>query len=65
MQPVRQVIRDAPEFVAIPADLRHKVIGDFLPLDDSEPDTVVQPPHYQRAKVDTIVMPSREERNAR
>lgn len=66
MQPVRQVIQDAPEFVAIPPELRHKLIELIIwPLDDSEPDTVVQPSHYRRAKVDTIVMPSREERNAR
>ena len=66
MQPIRQVIHDAPEIVAIPPELRHKLIELIIwPLDDSETDTVVQPSHYRRAKVDTIVMPSREERNAR
>ncbi|MFM8333141.1 MAG: DUF2442 domain-containing protein [Candidatus Methylumidiphilus sp.] len=66
MQPIRQVIHDAPEFVAIPADLRHKPIELIIwPLDDGEPDAVLQPPRYRRAKVDQIIMPSREERNAR
>lgn len=66
MKPLRRVIPQAPESVAIPQNLRGKPIELIIwPLNDEEPDIVIQPPRYQRAKVDHIVMPSREERNAR
>ena len=66
MQPIRKVIHDAPEFIAIPADLRHKTVELIIwPLDDDEPETGLSTPHYHRAKVDNIVVLSREERNAR
>lgn len=66
MQPIRQVIHNAPEYVPIPTDLRHKTIELIIwPLGDDEPDTSLQPPRYRRAKVDKIDLPSREERNAR
>lgn len=64
MQPIRQVIHDAPESVTIPTDLQHKSIELIIwPLGDDEPDIVLQPPRYRRATVDKIIMPSREERN--
>ena len=64
MQPIRQVIDDAPDQVAIPPELRHRRIELIIwPLDDAEPRS--RRPGYLRAKVDKIEIPSREERNAR
>lgn len=66
MQPIRQVIDDAPEFFPIPKELLHRKVEIILwPLDDvtNEAESVLE--NYERSKVDTIVIPSREERNAR
>ncbi len=64
MQPIRQIIEDAPQSVQIPPELRHRRIELIIwPLDSDE--VVAVPPEYERAGVDKIVIPDREERNAR
>ena len=64
MQPIRQIIDDAPHSVQIPADLQHRRIELIIwPLDPAG--GVAAPPEYERARVDRIVIPDREERNAR
>ncbi len=64
MQPIRQIIDDAPHSVLIPAELRHRRIELIIwPLDLAEVEAA--PPEYERARVDKIVIPDREERNAR
>lgn len=65
MHPIRQVLDDAPDAIPVPAELRHRRIEIILwPLDEAP---TVEPPavEYERGKVEKIVIPSRDERNAR
>jgi hypothetical protein len=65
MQPIRQIVDDAPDSIAIPEELRHRRIElIFRPLDDN-PTPHQTSPRFKIADVDTIDIPSREERNAR
>ncbi len=64
IQPIRQIIEDAPQSVQIPPELRHRRIELIIwPLDAAE--VVDAPSEYERARVDKIVIPDRDERNAR
>lgn len=64
MQPIRRIIDDAPEAVRIPPHLHHRRIEVIIwPLDADE--AAAEAPDYERARVDSITIPSREERNAR
>jgi len=66
MQTVRQVILDAPEFVAIPLEFQHHAIElTIKPLVDASDLSADEEPVFLIADVDHIEMPSREERNAR
>lgn len=66
MPPIRQVYQEAPDAIPIPADLRHCPVEIIIwPLSTEEFATAVPPPTYLRADVDQIVIPPREERNAR
>jgi hypothetical protein len=66
MQPIRQIIEDAPESVRIPAELRHRRIELIIhALDDDAGTQHRQGPQFRIAQVDRIDIPSREERNAR
>ncbi len=67
MQPIRQLLDDAPDFFPIPQELRHHRVEIILwPLDEqqAQTDTPVKP-RFSIADVATIDIPSREERNAR
>lgn len=67
MQPIRQVINDAPDFFPIPPELRHRKVEIILwPLDEGmgPPDLQVKPP-FRIAQVEEIDIPSREQRNER
>jgi hypothetical protein len=64
MQPIRQIIEDAPATLQLPAELRHRRIELIIwPLDAGE--VCDRQPDYERARVDRILIPSREERNVR
>jgi hypothetical protein len=66
MQPIRKIIEDAPDSIPVPSDLRHRRIELILwPLDEAPPAMGDVPGDYERTLVDKIVIPSREERNAR
>jgi hypothetical protein len=66
MNPIRQVIEDAPEFFPIPQELRHRKVEIILwPLDEKVSQTASPSSDYERTQVDRIEIPSREERNAR
>lgn len=65
MQPIRQVLEDAPDSIPIPVELRHRRIELIIwPLGEEEKETKPAP-DFKIAKVDRIDIPSREERNAR
>lgn len=67
MQPIRQVFDDAPDFFPVPLELRHRKVEIILwPLDDGAPEQPVrEKPKFNIADVESIEIPSREERNAR
>lgn len=67
MQPIRQVFDDAPDFFPVPIELRHRKVEIIVwPLDDSTPELPVRvKPKFNIADVESIEIPSREERNAR
>jgi hypothetical protein len=71
MQPIRQVIEDAPDMIPIPLELRHKRLElIFWPLEDASApqraDRVSFPPlEFKTMRVDQVIMPSREERYER
>ena len=66
MQPIRQVIPNAPEFISVPPEFRHHSIELIIwPLEEVPAATEPVEPVFLIAEVDRIVMPSREERNAR
>lgn len=71
MQPIRQVIEDAPDMIAIPPELRHKRLElIFWPLEDAgtpqRADRVASPHlEFKTMRVDQVIMPSREERYER
>ena len=67
MQPIRQVLDDAPAFFPVPDELRHRRVEIILwPLDDVLPKQPIQEkPKFNIADVECIEIPSREERNAR
>jgi hypothetical protein len=66
MQPIRQIVHDAPQFIAVPPEFRHRLIELIIwPLEEATPVTEPGEPQFLIAEVDRIVIPSREERNAR
>ena len=66
MRPLRRVFQEAPDTIPVPVDLRHRPVEIIIwPLSTDEAATAMLPPAYLRADVDQIVIPSREERNAR
>ena len=66
MQPIRQIVHDAPEFIAVPPEFRHRLIELIIwPLEEAMSVTEPGEPQFLIAEVDRIVIPSREERNAR
>ncbi len=66
MQPIRQIYQEAPDVIPVPADLRHRPVEIIIwPLLPEESVATAPPPAYLRANVARIVIPSREERNAR
>ncbi len=65
MQPIRQILEDAPDTIAVPEEYRHRRIELIIwPLGD-EPKKIKTAPEFAIAKVDRINIPSRQERNAR
>ncbi|MCF7977396.1 MAG: hypothetical protein K9L82_05170 [Chromatiaceae bacterium] len=69
MQPIRQIIDEAPDFIPVPETLRHRRVEIILwPLDPS-----FDPPEannetltdYERVKVDKIDIPPRDDRHVR
>jgi hypothetical protein len=65
MQPIRQILEDAPATIPVPLELRHCRIEYILwPLDEPEEPTR-EPPRFNIADVDTIEIPPREARNER
>ncbi len=66
MQPLRQILDNAPASVAIPDEFQHRRIELTIRVLDEEPQTRPRRrPHFQVANVERIEIPSREERNAR
>jgi hypothetical protein len=66
MQPIRQIVDDAPDSIPVPEELRHRRIElIFWPLDEDEKRKQPAPPRFNVAQVDSVDIPSREERNAR
>jgi hypothetical protein len=70
MQPLRKVINDAPEMIAIPEELRHKRIEMILwPLEeDSEIETLSSVGRgwsFRTMNVQDVIMPARDERYER
>lgn len=66
MQPIRQVIHDAPEFIPVPPEFQHRSLELILwPLEETVESAKPGEPRFLIAEVDRIVIPSREERNAR
>ena len=65
MQPIRQIVENAPDSIPIPKVLRRRRIELIIwPLDDS-PEGEPGQPCFNIADVDRIDIPLREERNAR
>jgi hypothetical protein len=63
MQPLRQVIRDAPEFIPVPPEFQHHPIELIIwPLEETMPITEPSEPQFLIAEVERIIIPSREER---
>lgn len=66
MQPIRQIVDDAPASISIPEELRHRRIELIIwPLDEEPRNTEITRPRFNVAQVDRIDIPSREERNVR
>ena len=66
MQPIRQIYDDAPDMIPVPPELRHRRVELILwPLDDETVAARTAFIGYERTSVEKIVIPSREERNAR
>ncbi len=67
MQPIRQVIDDAPDFFPVPIELRHRRVEIILwPLDEVLPEQPIrEKPKFNIVDVESIEIASREERNAR
>ena len=66
MQPIRQILEDAPEFIPVPEALRHRRVEIILwPHDPASTMTDERLTDYERVKVDRIEIPSRDERHAR
>lgn len=59
MQPIRQIIEDAPHSVQIPVELRHRRIELIIwPLDTGE--VVAAQPDHEPAKADAILIPGQD-----
>ena len=66
MQPIRQIIEDAPDFIPVPETLRHRRVEVILwPLDSPPGATDETLTEYERVKVGKIEIPPREERHVR
>ncbi|MEI7868491.1 MAG: hypothetical protein WCI11_11415 [Candidatus Methylumidiphilus sp.] len=66
MQPIRQIIQDAPDYIPVPLEFRHRPIEFILwPLEETSPTIETGEPQFLIADVEDIIMPSRDERNAR
>lgn len=67
MQPIRQIYEEAPDAIPVPEELRRRRVELILwPLDEKQLDQPAgRRPRFHIADVDSIDIPSREERNAR
>ncbi len=66
LQPPGQILEDAPDAIPVPEALCHRRVEFILwPLDAEPTDPDASASDYDRTKVDQIVIPSREARNAR
>jgi hypothetical protein len=66
MQPIRQIFDHAPDAIPVPEALRRRRVEIILwPLEDTADTAEDISDDYERATVDTILMPSREERHVR
>jgi hypothetical protein len=74
MQPIRQIIEDAPDFIPVPETLRHRRVEVILWPLEPPVDPAFDPPagatdetltEYERVKVDKIDIPPRDERHVR
>ncbi len=60
MQPIRQIVHDAPEFIAVPPEFQHRPIELIIwPLEEAMPVTEPGEPQFLIAEVDHIVIESR------
>ena len=68
MQPIRQVIDEAPDMIPIPLELRHKRLELIIwPLDESDRADHAAAKHlkFRTMRVNRVVMPPRDERYER
>lgn len=66
MQPIRQILEDAPDFIPVPEALRHRRVEIILwPLDPMPTETDESLTDYERVKVDKIEIPSRDDLHVR
>ncbi|WP_089727292.1 hypothetical protein [Candidatus Thiosymbion oneisti] len=68
MQPIRQILEDAPDAIPVPEELRHRRVEYILWSLDEDADKAKMgtvSSDYERSRVDRIEIPSRKERNAR
>ncbi|WP_089724498.1 hypothetical protein [Candidatus Thiosymbion oneisti] len=65
MQPIRQILEEAPDAIPIPEELKYRRIELIIwPLGDKPKETKAAP-NFKVAQVERIDIPSREERNVR
>lgn len=67
MQPIRQILEDAPDAIPVPEALRHRRVELILwPLDELEQTAPSrEQPKFNIADVDVLNIPPREERASR
>ena len=68
MQPIRQVIDDAPDMIPIPLELRHKRLELIIwPLEESDraDHAAATNLKFRTMRVNQVVMPPRDERYER
>jgi hypothetical protein len=66
MQPIRQIFDHAPDAIPVPEALRRRRVEIILwPLEETADTAGDISDDYERTTVDTILMPSRDERHVR
>lgn len=66
MQPIRQILEDAPDFIPVPEALRHRRVEIILwPLNETKTTMDESLTEYERIKVDKIEIPSRDDLHVR